>query len=193
MLTVLAVFLVPLAVGIGMEIYAARTGRFAGLRRNLERALALLTRYPARLVHWHRRRREKSYEADWPQDRSALGKWAIRAHIFLLIPVATYFAGEAMAALARDHKPIGGMYLTPSEAWYFGAFGGLVFSALAPLVAYMAFRLFIVVPFNVIEFANRFLARKLAPDTGEPAGIPFVATAAIVGLAAAALLLLKDV
>jgi hypothetical protein len=181
-------FAALLAAGMLIEVATARTGALASPRRWLNHLFSLLWTYPAKAVRWHQRRREESYHASEPEGRSTLTKWAIRCHVLILIPAAAWFAAEALEAFAADHKPIAGLYFSPDQAWYLGAASGGIFAAMAPLVAYIALWMFVVLPYIAVSFAAGMIGRLLINATDGASGreqAPFAILGGLLGLAAA--------
>jgi len=184
----IAVFVALLATGVVVEVYSARADALRTVRDRLNRAIGFVSAHPARawaVIHdW----RERSYHAPRDGNRSSVMKWAIRAHVFVVVPAATYFGANAFEALAADSRPIAGTYMSPAEAWYFGAIAGFVTAALAPLLAYMVFWALVVLPLAIITAAVRFIRRRIIDATDSVAGwdqAPFAIAGAALGVLAA--------
>ncbi len=150
-----------LCVGLSLEIYTARTNKLAATRSRLNAGIRWILSYPARIRRWFIERRERAYEVEAPTNRSAVAKWFYRTHIFVAIPLATWIAARAFESLAQDSRPIGSLYLSPEEAWYYGAFAGFAMAALAPLIAYIALFILVLLPVTVLGFAAKAVYRIL--------------------------------
>lgn len=179
------------AAGILLEVLAANTRTATAIRRQLNHVFRALWAYPGRLVRWHHKRREESYHPPKPGKRSSITKWAMRAHVAVLIPLAAYFGAGALEAFAADDKPIFGLYFTPEQAWYLGAVTGGVFAAVAPLIAYIVFWFTIVLPYTVVSiivtWVGRFLVRATDGESGRDQA-PFAILGGVLGSAVAAVL-----
>lgn len=187
-----ATFLALLAAGIGVEIYSARTESLGALRHGLNQAITLVLNHPARAWTLFHDWRERSYHAPRHTDRPQSMTWAIRAHVFAFIPLVTYLGAKAFEALAVDTRPIAGVYMSPTEAWYFGAVAGFIMAALSPLLVYMAFWALIGLPVTAITIIARRIRRRIIDATDSAAGwdqAPFAITGAALGALAAGVLL----
>ncbi len=185
-------FAVLVAAGFFLEIATANAQSANAPRRHLNRFFSALWAYPLRAVRWHNRRREESYQARQPVERSTLSKCAMRAHFLVLIPLAAYIGAEALEAFAAGHKPIVGLYLSPEQAWYLGIATGGIFAAVAPLVAYMVFWFIVILPYTIVSSAAGLLGRLLINATGGKSGrgqAPFAILGVVLGLVAAGTLL----
>ena len=184
----IATFAALLAAGVVVEIYTARTGMLLPARAGLNRVIGRVLARPAAMwsmfQDWH----ERSYHPTRNNEGSPVMKWVIRAHVLIVIPLATYLVAEQFEALAVATRPIAGIYMSPTEAWYFGAAGGFVTAALAPLVLYMGFWAFIGIPTAIVSFLARRIQRLIINTTDSASGLeqaPFAITGAALGLAAA--------
>lgn len=189
----IAAFAGLLAAGVLLDIVTAKTQSAVSLRHRLNRVFSAFWAYPARAVRWHHHRREQSYQAAQPGERSPLTKWAIRAHVLVLIPLGAYFGAQALEAFAADHKPIAGLYFSPDQAWYLGGATGGIFAAVAPLVAYVVVWTVVVLPYTAVSLAAGLLSRLLIKTTGGECGrdqAPFTILGVVLGLAAAGVLLM---
>lgn len=191
----IASFITLLCVGLSLEIYTARTNKLAATRSNLNAGVQWILSYPSRIRRWFIERRERAYEVEAPTNRSAVAKWFYRTHIFVAIPLATYVGARAFESLAQDSRPIAGMYLSPEEAWYYGAFTGFAMAALAPLIAYIALFILVLLPVSVLGFVAKGIYRILPGSAmGGPNDdyAPFATLGAGVGGLVAAILLVMS-
>lgn len=187
------VFAVTCLAGLGLELWTAGRADWAEPRARLNATIARLTAVPSKLWVWYAERRERNYQPHDPSSGSQRSTWVYRAHFFVLTPLAAYLCARWFENLAAGHRPIGGMYLSPDAAWYFGAVAGLVMAALAPLLAVIAFAVVIALPLAMLNFAAKGVLRLLQRLTGSedtPTQAPFLATGVIVGVLAGILILL---
>lgn len=184
----IASFAALLAAGVITEIYTARTGQLETARARLNQFIGKVLAWPAALwslfQDWH----ERSYHSSRDTQGSPVMKWLIRAHVFVVIPLATYLIAEEFEALAVATRPIAGIYMSPTEAWHFGAAGGFVTAALSPLFLYIGFWALIGLPATIISFLVRGIRRVIINTTDGASGTgqaPFAITGAALGLALA--------
>ena len=180
------------AAGFLFEIHSARASTCAALRRRLNQVYSGLWSLPSRAVRWHHEHRERSYQPAGPSERSVLAVWSIRAHLIVVVPLASLVGASVFESLAEQHKPIAGLYLSPDQAWYFGALAGFLFGAIAPLVAYVVFWILVVLPFAVTSIAVGVVRRQLIEATDGATGrdqAPFAITGLVLGLLAGGVVL----
>ena len=193
MVSAIASFAAFLAAGVAIEIYSARTGVLDSARVRLSSTIDTVFAGPAAIwtlfQDWH----ERSYHPSRDREGSPVMKWLIRAHVFILVPLATYLIAEEFEALAVATRPIAGIYMSPTEAWYFGAAGGFVTAALSPLFLYIGFWVFIGLPATIISFLVRGIRRLIVHTTDGASGMeqaPFAIAGGILGLVVAGMILL---
>ena len=193
-MSAIATFAAFLAVGVIIEVYSARTGVLDRARARLNRIIGKFLAGPATawtlFQDWH----ERSYHASRDTQGSPVMKWLIRAHVFVVIPLATYLIAEEFEALAVATRPIAGIYMSPTEAWYFGSAGGFVTAALSPLFLYIGFWALIGLPATIISFLVRGIRRLIINTTDGASGLeqaPFAITGAALGLALAGMIALS--
>ena len=174
-----------LVAGVIIEIYSARTGILEPARARLNRVIGVFMARPASVwtmfQDWH----ERSYHQSRDSEGSPVMKWVIRAHLLIVIPLATYLIAEEFEALAVATRPIAGIYMSPTEAWYFGAAAGFVVAALSPLFLYMGFWALIGLPTAVISFLTRRVRHLIINTTDGASGheqAPFAVAGAVLGL-----------
>ena len=111
----------------------------------------------------------------------------------MLTPLAAYLCALWFESLAAGHRPIGGMYLSPGAAWYFGAVAGFVMAALAPLIAVVVFAVVIALPLITLNLSAKLVfavLRRLSGRQDAPAEAPFLTLGVIAGAAAGIVILL---
>jgi len=177
-----------LAAGIITEIYTARAGKLVPVRSRLNRTIGTFFARPTAVWTMFQDWRERSYHTSRDGKGSPVMKWVIRAHVLIVIPAVTYLIAEEFEALAVATRPIAGIYMTPTEAWYFGAAAGFVTAALSPLLLYIGFWMLVGLPAAVITFVARRIQRLIINTTDGASGLeqaPFAIAGAVLGLAVA--------